>query len=72
MEYIGWASTSLLGICGACYALKPRKIDLFYWVWLLGEILGLVYAMYLWKLPLLANYGFNAILLGFVYIRRIR
>lgn len=69
MEQIGWLSTIFLGACGIPLSLAALWVGedytprLFLWTWYIGEILGVIYCLHLGSLPLLANYGFNTLLI---------
>lgn len=75
-EFIGWLGGSLLAICGLPQAIKSYKeghsrgIDnAFIWMWMIGEILCLLYVS-LWikplSLPLVANYIFNILIISVI------
>jgi uncharacterized protein with PQ loop repeat len=67
METIGWISATLFALCAvpAAYeAIRKKTCDissLFLFMWLSGEITGLVYAYHLESLPLAFNYVVNTI-----------
>lgn len=72
MELIGWIGSIMFSICAlpqVVYTYKAKcakSLDwLFLWLWFWGEIFTIVYVYGttgLTQLPLLANYGFNTIL----------
>ncbi len=70
---LGWLGSALLAFCGLPLLVNTRWGDrLFLWAWLLGELCLLFYVGERtprdW--PLLVNYGFNSLLVGFVIWRR--
>jgi uncharacterized protein with PQ loop repeat len=66
VEEIGWISTLCLTLCGIpelWKAVKKGRCDLtlgFISLWFMGEILGLAYAIYIQKAPIIGNYLFNS------------
>lgn len=39
-------------------------------LWFIGEVLGLIYTLYLGNLPLICNYGFNTVIVGcLIYLK---
>ena len=70
MEFIGWSSSVLFAICAipqAYHCWKSGKAEgmslFFLWTWLIGEILGTIYVIYLGNLPLIFNYLANLLAL---------
>lgn len=78
MEQIGYMSGILLALCGvplAISAVRKKRADIdssFLAVWFIGEILGLVYVIYLAKGSLILNYGANTLLLLVVIYYKIK
>lgn len=71
MELIGWISSLCLACCGVPLALDSLKhrhssgiSKKFLWLWMMGEITGLAYCLYLGSYPLIFNYGFNILLIS--------
>ena len=70
MVYIGYMGSCLLAICAAPLAWRSFRdghsegIDgLALICWSLGELLTLVYVLYLWNGALILNYGLNFLFL---------
>lgn len=75
MELIGWISGISLAICGiplAASTIKsgkaPRMNLTFLYLWLIGELLGLIYTVSLSNYPLVFNYLVNSICLIIIFI----
>jgi len=72
MKYIGWASSTLLLICGLpelYYGIKTGHVGMstaFLVMWFLGEILGLTYVLLMRNKPLIFNYLGNTIIVGLI------
>lgn len=70
MEAVGWASGGLLMLCAIPEALRAYQFgfciltDAFLWMWLVGELLGLIFVCSLGSWPLIANYGVNLAAIG--------
>jgi len=70
MEIVAWMSSILLAVCAIPQAVQSLKeghsngmSTLFLWGWLIGEILGAIYVIYLFNIPLIFNYLANIIAL---------
>lgn len=79
MEIIGYTSSLLLAICGLPTAIlsikngNSRHIDSgLFWIWYIAELLGIVYVVHLWNLPLILNYGFNVVFLSIICYYKLR
>lgn len=66
MEVIGWVGSIMLALCGLPQAIKSYRTksskDISIWfliLWLLGEVLTLVYVFPKLDWPLIMNYSFN-------------
>lgn len=78
MEWIGYSSTLLLGLCAlpaVVVAYRAGKCEMplsFLLMWLFGEIFGLVYVIDAGSVPLIINYTFNTIATMYLTYMRIR
>jgi uncharacterized protein with PQ loop repeat len=78
MEYIGWAGSILLAICAlpsAIEAIINKKTNIPYSLlipWTLGEILTLIYVVYLNDVALIFNYGLNLVFISVILKYKIR
>ena len=67
MEYVGILASLLLASCGVPAIIDAHKKGrctmpkLFLLTWCAGEILGLIYVIYLQDIPLILNYGPNTL-----------
>ena len=79
MHLVGWMSAALLATCAMPQVVKTartgRADDLswaFLLLWFFGELLGLTYVSSSGDLPLVANYGTNALLVGVIVTIKAR
>ena len=74
MKYFGWMSTVFLILCSLpeIYSgLKTGQVGATYgllYLWLLGELTGLVYTIWRKDIPLIVNYTMNSILVGIIIV----
>lgn len=73
IELAGWLSAIMFSLCSIpqayhCYREKSAKgIDgLFLFLWIGGEVAGLIYSIGLDLLPLFFNYGLNLVGTGII------
>lgn len=73
LDFIGWFGSILLAICGVPLALQSIKDGhshginwYFLLIWLLGEILVLIYVLPKFDWPLIFNYAGNIVLISIV------
>lgn len=73
LEILGWLGSTALAICGlpqAYQSWKEKKTvgisSSFLYLWLLGEILTLIYVIPKWHWPLLFNYVGNLIFISII------
>ena len=76
-EYLGWISAALLISCGVpeLYSgLRSGTVGATWGLlilWFMGEVTGALYCIKIKKLPLLANYGINTILVGSIILVKL-
>jgi len=77
IEKVGYMSSALLVACGIpelYLGIESGAVGASYWLlilWFAGEILGLMYAASLGKIPLLLNYGLNTIIVGAILMIKL-
>jgi hypothetical protein len=74
IEYVGWMGAICLSLCGVPLAVQairePVNISKgFLWLWGVGEILSLVYGLYLGVTPIIFNYAINLLCISIITIR---
>ena len=74
IEYIGWFGAVAFTLCGAPMAYDAwrdqcadRINNLFLFLWTVGDIALLIYAIYYTKMPLIADYALNAVFVAYIY-----
>lgn len=73
---LGWISAWCLALCGlplCIHILRTKKVDgvsvLFAWLWVVGEITGLIYVLHeAPRFPLIANFVVNLGLSAFLVV----
>lgn len=73
-DIIGWIGASCLAMCAApqaWHSWKTKKADdismLFLILWLIGELLTLIYVFPTFQWPLIFNYLLNLFFIGIIY-----
>lgn len=79
LEFLGWISSLLLGVCAIPQGLKTLRTrtarDIswaFLSLWGGGEVVGIAYAYGLDSTPLLFNYVLNTIIIGYILYVKVQ
>jgi uncharacterized protein with PQ loop repeat len=79
LELVGWAGAVLLAVCGvpqAVHSFKHKHSFGLTWtfllMWLIGEVLTLLYVLPTGRLPLLFNYAANIAAVGVIVYYKLR